>query len=177
MNDTSADAPAWPADIYQALRDCGAKQVCYVPDGGHKHLINMCHDDPELATMPLTTEAEGIGVLTGAWLGGQRGVLLMQCSGAGNCINQFGILDTCNLPFFTIITMRGEWGEANPWQIPMGKNTEPALEMCGFTCHRVDRPEDAGPTVAASMDLAYLSSTPVAVILSQRLIGAKKFNL
>ena len=126
--------------------------------------------------MPLTTEEEGVGVLTGAWLGGQRGVLLMQCSGAGNCVNQFGLLRICNLPFVTLVTMRGEWGEANPWQIPMGQNTEPVLELCGFTCHRVEKPEDVAPTVQASIEFAYLASTPVAVILGQRLIGAKKFQ-
>ena len=43
------------------------------------------------SSVVLTTEEEGIGYLAGAWLGGERGALLMQSSGVGNCINTLGI--------------------------------------------------------------------------------------
>lgn len=61
----------------------------------------------------LTTEEEGIGILAGAWLGGERGVLLMQSSGVGNCINTLSLSKVCGFPLLIIVTMRGEWGELN----------------------------------------------------------------
>ena len=69
----------------------------------------------------LATEEEGIGLLAGAWLGGERGVLLMQSSGVGNCINTLSMIRTCQFPLLLVVTMRGEWGETNPWQLPMAK--------------------------------------------------------
>jgi hypothetical protein len=71
----------------------------------------------------LTTEEEGIALAAGAWLGGQRAVLLMQSSGVGNCINMLSLPVNCRMPFLTLVTMRGEWGEFNPWQVPMGTAT------------------------------------------------------
>lgn len=72
----------------------------------------------------MTTEEEGIGVVTGSWLGGQRAALLMQSSGVGNCVNMFSLLDSCRVPFLTLVTMRGEYAEFNPWQGPMGRRTQ-----------------------------------------------------
>ncbi|MDE0993138.1 MAG: phosphonopyruvate decarboxylase, partial [Rhodospirillales bacterium] len=59
--------------------------------------------------MPLTTEEEGIGYLAGAWLGGQRGALLVQSSGAGNCINTLALNATTRIPLLMLVTMRGGW--------------------------------------------------------------------
>jgi sulfopyruvate decarboxylase alpha subunit len=123
----------------------------------------------------LTTEEEGIALAAGAWLGGQRSVLLMQSSGVGNCINMLSLPINCRMPFLTLVTMRGEWGEFNPWQVPMGSATPGVLERAGVHVHRVDRPEDAAETVVAAASLAFDSRVPVAVLFSQRLIGAKVF--
>ena len=76
----------------------------------------------------LTTEEEGIALAAGAWLGGQRSVLLMQSSGVGNCINMLSLSAICRFPLLMLVTMRGEWAEFNPWQVPMGRATQPALE-------------------------------------------------
>ena len=109
----------WPEQIFQKLREAGVRQVVYVPDAGHARLIELCHADPGMKTTVLTTEEEGIGVLAGAWLGGERGVLLMQSSGVGNCINTLSLARVCAFPLLMIVTMRGEAGERNPWQVPM----------------------------------------------------------
>ena len=77
----------WWQEIYKAIKDANVRQVAYVPDAGHAKLIQACVDDDEITTISLTTEEEGIAVLAGAWLGGDRGVLLMQSSGVGNCVN------------------------------------------------------------------------------------------
>ena len=102
-----------------AFKNADVRQVVYVPDAGHADLIDACIEDDEITSVPLTTEEEGVAVLAGAWLGGQRGVLLMQSSGVGNCINMFGLMQTCRFPMAAFVTMRGQWQEFNPWQMPL----------------------------------------------------------
>jgi sulfopyruvate decarboxylase TPP-binding subunit len=123
----------------------------------------------------LTTEEEGVAQMAGAWLGGQRGVVLMQSSGVGNCVNMLSLIANCRMPFVTLVTMRGEWGEFNPWQIPMGRATRDAFEISGVLVHSADRPDEVAPTVDAALRMAFDSGVAVAVLLSQRLIGRKDF--
>ena len=104
----------WPDRIFRTLQEMSIRQVVYVPDAGHSRLIDLCRGDSEIEATVLTTEEEGIGVLAGAWLGGERGVLLMQSSGVGNCINTLSLAKACGFPLVMIVTMRGQWGEANP---------------------------------------------------------------
>lgn len=166
----------WPRDIYQALVDLDVRQVAFVPDAGHSKLIEMCQDDRRIVAVPLTTEEEGVALLAGAWLGGQRGALLMQSSGVGNCINMLGLVKSCRFPMLIIVTMRGEWGETNPWQVPMGQAVAESLELMGVVATVVEKPEDAGVTVKAAGDMVFSGSGAAAALLSQRLIGAKVFE-
>ena len=172
----SDDAPTWPAELYEMLRRHNIRQVCHVPDAGHAELIERCEADNEINVTTLTTEEEGVGLLAGAWLGGQRGVLLMQSSGVGNTINALALPNICKMPFVTIVTMRGEWGEFVPWQVPMGQATPAVLEAMGLIVYRADKPEEAAETVDAAFKIAYDSSKSVAVLLSQKLIGTKNFR-
>jgi len=166
----------WPLDIHAALKRAGVSIVSYVPDAGHKRLIELCRDDREMETVVLTTEEEGIGLACGAWLGGKRAALLMQSSGIGNCPNAFAMVRSCSLPFLTLVTMRGEWGEFNPWQFPMGQTAPELLRLGGCALHRIDDAEEAGATVDAAAKLAFDASVPVAVLIGQRLIGTKSFH-
>ncbi|MGE0225120.1 MAG: thiamine pyrophosphate-binding protein [Acetobacteraceae bacterium] len=169
------DHPTWQQDVYAALKAAGITQIGYVPDAGHAHLINAAHADPDMRAVVLTTEEEGIALAAGAWLGGQRAVLLMQSSGVGNCINMLSLPLNCRMPFLTLVTMRGEWGEFNPWQVPMGAATPTVLTAAGVQVRRADRPDEVAEMVAASAALAFDSQIPVAVLFSQRLIGTKVF--
>lgn len=168
-------SPHWATDIHATFRAHRITLVSLVPDAGHQRLIELCQADPGIRTVTLTTEEEGIALGAGAYLGGTRSALLIQSSGVGNCINMLSLPQTCQLPFFTIITMRGEWGEFNPWQVPMGQSTSGVLEASGVTVFRADRAVDVGPTVDGALGLAWQSRRRVAVLLSQRLIGAKRF--
>jgi sulfopyruvate decarboxylase alpha subunit len=167
--------PTWQAEVFAVLTRAGIAQVGYVPDAGHAHLIAAAHADPDIRTTVLTTEEEGVALAAGAWLGGQRAVLLMQSSGVGNCINMLSLPVSCRMPFLTLVTMRGEWGEFNPWQIAMGTATPAVLAAAGVQVRRADRPDEAAETVAAAAAMAFASCVPVAVLFSQRLIGAKVF--
>jgi sulfopyruvate decarboxylase alpha subunit len=164
---------AWPDRIFEVLRQADIRQVGYVPDAGHSRLIALCKADPDIRDVVLTTEEEGVALAAGAWLGGQRSVLLMQSSGVGNCINMLSLIRACRFPLLTLVTMRGEWAEFNPWQVPMGSIVEPALRLTDTHVYRVDRAEDVAETVAAAADFAFGGDLSVAVLLSQRLIGRK----
>jgi sulfopyruvate decarboxylase alpha subunit len=169
------DDPAWPDDIFRALKAADITQVGYVPDAGHGRLIRLGHADPAITMVPLTTEEEGIGLVTGAWLGGAKACLLMQSSGIGNCINMLSLTLNCRAPLLLLVTMRGDLGETNPWQIPMGQAVPSVLHAMGVAVHPVSRPETAGATVALAAQMAFDSSTAVAVLIRQAMIGAKRF--
>ncbi len=166
---------SWPDEVFGVLKAMDVRQVAYVPDGGHARLIRLAQDDLTMHTVPLTTEEEGVAMLAGAWLGGHRGVLLMQSSGVGNCVNMLSLIRTCHFPLLTLVTMRGEFGEFNPWQVPMGSMSEQALSMMGIQVVRADKPDEAADVVRAAARMAYVGGTPMAVLLSQRLIGSKVF--
>ena len=99
----------------------------------------------------------------------------MQSSGVGNCINMLSLAKNCRFPLVMLVTMRGEWAEFNPWQVPMGTTTPAALELMDVLVYRVEHAEDAAETVAAAIDMAFNGDLAVAVLLSQRLIGAKRW--
>jgi sulfopyruvate decarboxylase alpha subunit len=176
MSHTPAPAPEWQQAVFRALKAGDIRQVAYVPDAGHSHAISAAQADPQIQDVVLTTEEEGVALVSGAWLGGQRAVLLMQSSGVGNCVNMLSLLRSCNFPFLTLVTMRGEYAEFNPWQGPMGKATQRALELMGVTVMRVTDPDDAEEIVGAAVDAAFLAGEQVAVLLSQSLIGRKKWE-
>ena len=175
MSSTAASAPAWQQAVFKALKEGGIQQIAYVPDAGHSFAIRAAQEDPEIQDVVLTTEEEGVALVSGAWLGGQRAALLMQSSGVGNCVNMFSLLNSCEFPFLTLVTMRGEYAEFNPWQGPMGKNTQGALELMGITVLRASDPDEVGEIVSAGLDAAFLAGEKVAVLLGQDLIGRKKW--
>ena len=166
----------WPDQIHKELSAAGIRVVGYVPDAGHKRLIELCQADKKMRAVVLTTEEEGIGLAAGAWLGGQKSVLLMQSSGVGNVINVLGMVGECRFPLVTLVTMRGEQGEFNPWQVPMGQAVRPVLEAMGTIVHAPATEAEIVPTVNAALRLAYNSYASVAVLIPQRVIGIKSFQ-
>ena len=168
-------AQDWPNALYDLLRANNITQFAYVPDAGHRVLIDRSLADPDAHAVPLTTEEEGVAMLAGADLGGQRGVLLMQSSGVGNCINMLSLTNGCRFPLLALVSMRGEFGEGNPWQFAMGQAVEPVLKAMGVVVLTCSSPDDVVPVVTNAMTMVFQAGQAVAVLLSQRLLGAKKF--
>jgi sulfopyruvate decarboxylase alpha subunit len=168
-------ATHWAEGVYALFKLHRIDMISFVPDGGHKRLIELCQRDAAMHTVTLTTEEEGVALAAGVFLGGKRAALLMQSSGVGNCINMLSLPVVCTMPFLTLITMRGEWGEFNPWQVPMGQSTPAVLEASGVIVYRTHSVEEVYPTVEAAIGLAFQSRRRVAVLLSQKLIGTKNF--
>jgi sulfopyruvate decarboxylase alpha subunit len=173
---TSVASETWPGDIYEVLVENRVRQVAYIPDSGHASLIKMCHKSDHMKTVVLSTEEEGVALLAGAWLGGDRGVLLMQSSGVGNCINMLSLTRVCRMPLLILVTMRGEWGEFNPWQVPMGQNTNPVLTAAGVLTFEVTDKDRIKETVQAAAKIAFEGPAATAVLISQRILGAKTFD-
>lgn len=171
----NATSPSWPADLHRVLKASGVRQMSYVPDAGHTALIQLFHADPDVSCNVLTTEEEGIAIAAGAWLGGQKSVLLMQSSGVGNCINMLSLPVIMRAPLLMLVTMRGEWAEFNPWQVPMSQATETSLNAVGVRTMRANAPGEIVDIVAAAAVEAYEADQQIAVLMSQRLIGAKKW--
>ena len=166
----------WSADVFKEMKARDIKTVATIPDGGLTNLLKMVGADKDMRLVTLSTEEEGIGVVTGQWLGGTRAMIAMQSSGVGNCINALGIPVTMRTPCLMLVTMRGQWGEFNPWQVPMGQATRTVLEAVGVRCFPVERVEEIGEVFAAAADIAFNSTVSAAVLVSQRVIGAKGFG-
>jgi sulfopyruvate decarboxylase alpha subunit len=163
----------WPDRLFDTLKRAGVVQVGYVPDAGHARLIERCRADPGIRDVVLTTEEEGVALAAGAWLGGERCALLMQSSGVGNCINMLSLMRSCRFPMLMIVTMRGEWEEFNPWQVPMGSIVDPVLRLCEAEVHRARKPDEVAGIAERAVQQAFGDERIVAVLLSQELIGRK----
>jgi sulfopyruvate decarboxylase alpha subunit len=166
---------SWQNNPFEILKNEGISIFSYVPDAGHKVLIDRALLDDTIAAIPLTSEQEGIGIAAGAYLGGSKAVLLMQSSGVGNCINQLSLIKHGQFPFLTIISMRGEFGEGNPWQYAMGEAVIPSLESIGVKCLKIYNQDDVSKTIQSALTMTFKAERSIAVLLSQKLLGSKKF--
>src|SRR5436190_9663178 len=147
----------WQHDLYDLLRQNGITQIAYVPDAGHSILIDRSLADPDVHSIPLTTEEEGVALIAGADLGGARAVLLMQSSGVGNCINMLSLIKGARFPFLTLVSMRGDFGEGNPWQFAMGQAVAPVLEAMSVIVLRADHPDEVINVVSAAFTMVFKS--------------------
>jgi sulfopyruvate decarboxylase alpha subunit len=176
MAKPKSTSPAWSHELHRLLKQQQVRQVSFVPDAGHASLIRLCEEDRDMRAVRLTTEEEGVALAVGAWLGGDKSVLLMQSSGVGNCINMLSMLSVCQVPLPMLVTMRGDWAEFNPWQVPMGRASQGVLEEMGVLVTRADREEDIVPLAEGALRIAYNTLRPAAVLIGQRLLGAKTFQ-
>ena len=173
MDATTEDR--WQKVVYDTLKKNGVTIFSYVPDAGHRMAIDLSLADPDVHSVALTTEEEGVALAAGAHLGGAKSALLMQSSGLGNCINFFSMITGGKFPFLPILSMRGDYGEGNPWQMGMGKATRPILDAMGFVTVEITRRDEVETAIDAACTMAFQSGEAVAVLLTQKLIGAKKF--
>ena len=169
-------ATHWSQQLHTLLKQQNVRQVSFVPDAGHTALIKLCEADDAMRAVRLTTEEEGVALAVGAWLGGDKSVLLMQSSGVGNCINMLSMLSVCQIPLTMLVTMRGDWAEFHPWQVPMGRATQPVLKEMGVLVNRADREDEIVPLAEGALRIAYNTLRPAAVLIGQRLPGAKTFD-
>jgi sulfopyruvate decarboxylase alpha subunit len=165
----------WSHKLFDILSAAEVNLYSHIPDAGNKKLIELADAHNEARSVLLTSEEEGIAVCAGAELVGGRGILCMQSSGVGNVPNFLSFAKGGRFPLLMMITMRGEYGEKNPWQYPMGQAVQPILEAMGVLTFWVYEADDLEKAAMAAIDSAFYGGQATALILSQRFLGAKAF--
>lgn len=167
--------PSWAKHVAAALRRNGLELFATVPDVVVGQVLDHLAADPGCTVVTVCREEEGLGLLSGAYLAGVRGALLMQNSGLGNCINTLASLNVASqIPVVLVISHRGDLGEFNPAQVPMGQATGPILDLLGIR-HVVPRTvADVEAWTDGLVRLGYTRSLPVALVLPAELTGGKQ---
>jgi sulfopyruvate decarboxylase alpha subunit len=165
---------AWTDIAFDCLKEQHLETIVYVPDIVLADLIRRVEADEYFTAISPTREEEGVGIICGAYLGGKRGVLMMQNSGIGNAANAIaGLVNPCQIPFVMLINPRGDLGEFNPAQVGMGQALRPVLDGLGIQHYTVEQEDALAPTLAGASKLAFSTDRPVAIILSPLLTGGK----
>jgi len=164
----------WTDIVFERLKANRLEVVCHVPDSVLAPLIARAEGDPFFTVVPLTREEEGVGVLTGAYLGGRRGLLMMQVSGLGNSVNGLASLAIpYQIPFLMLISQRGELGEFNPAQIAMGRAARPLLDALDIQHFTLRRADEVATLMDGAIKTAYTAQRPVALFISTEMVGWK----
>ena len=165
----------WSKQIFNQLVEAGISLFAYIPDFGNDNIIKLAEEHNETRAILLTSEEEGVGICAGADLVGRRAVLCMQSSGVGNCPNFLSLIKGGGFPIFLLVTMRGDYGEQNPWQYPMGQAVEPVLKAMGIQTIRVERQDELEEATTAAVSGAFKANQGIALVLSQKFLGTKEF--
>ena len=157
-----------------ALRRNGIDLFATVPDYIVSQVLEHLWADDGCRVVTSTREEEGLGMLSGAFLAGKRGALLMQNSGLGNCINTLGSLNVASqIPVVLVISHRGDLGEFNPAQVPMGQAAERILQALDIRTVSPKSVEELEKQADGLIKLAYTRCLPVAFVLPPELTGGK----
>jgi sulfopyruvate decarboxylase alpha subunit len=171
-SDSQAPAlPSWAIGVSDGLWHAGCREVVYVPDNPLSHILAaLAASHPVVRATLATREEEAVGIAAGLYLGGARPALLMQSSGLGNTLNAIGsLLVAFQVPVVMIISMRGDSGEWNAAQVPMGRAVVPVLDALGLQHLSVSRDDEAREAVVSLATLAFGTRMPAACLLPRRL--------
>ncbi len=163
--------PLWACAVCAGLVAAGCREVVYVPDNPLSHVLRVLHDGhPGVRTTLATREEEAFGIAAGLYLGGARPAVMLQSSGLGNSINALGsLLIAFEIPVLMLVSMRGEDGEWNAAQEPMGRAVRPILDALGIPHVVVDRADTAEDIVRRATAQAFAAKRPAACLLPRRL--------
>jgi sulfopyruvate decarboxylase alpha subunit len=176
MNDTTVRA-TWHEIVLASLKSNNVKLVVYVPDKVFTPLIKALHADAFFTTFAATREEEAIGIVTGAWMGGMRGAVLMQTSGFGTIPNALASLVVpSQIPALIFVSERGTLGEFNLGQAMVCKTMRPVLDSLGVETHTIARHDELAFIIDRSIKQAVATQAPVTFILSPLLTGGKVFE-
>jgi sulfopyruvate decarboxylase alpha subunit len=163
--------PRWAAGVSDGLWDGGCREVVYVPDNPLSHILAAFErDHPVVRATLATREEEAVGIAAGLYLGGAKPALLMQSSGLGNTLNAVGsLLIAFQIPVVMVVSMRGDPGEWNAAQVPMGRAVRRVLDALGVSHLSVNREDEASDVAVSLTRLAFGTRLPVACLLPRRL--------
>lgn len=177
MTDMQSRTATWYDVVLATLKSNNVRLVVYVPDKVFTPLIKALHADAFFTTFPCTREEEAIGIVTGAWMGGLRGAVLMQTSGFGTVPNALASLVVpSQIPALIFVSERGTLGEFNLGQAMVCKTMRPVLDSLGIENHTITRQDELAFIVDRSIKQAVATQAPVTFILSPLLTGGKVFG-
>jgi sulfopyruvate decarboxylase alpha subunit len=177
MTETQTRAPSWHEIVLAGLKNNNVKLVTYVPDRVLTPLIKALHDDPFFTVFACTREEEAIGIVTGAWMGGLHGAVLMQTSGFATLPNALASLVVpSQIPALMFVSERGTLGEFNLGQAMVLKTMRPVLDALGIESHTITRQDELAFIIDRSIKQAVATQAPVTFILSPLLTGGKVFE-
>ncbi len=164
----------WAECIVEQLKAYRIRYISYVPDAMGEQILKLARQDDFFDILPLAREEEGVGVATGQYVGGQRGTVLMPTSGVGNAINAIASLAIpYQVPLPIFIGFRGDLGEFNATQVPMGRALRPILESLNIPYFVLTRPDEVAIQIQGALKLTYTLEHPVALLVSTQLAGWK----
>jgi sulfopyruvate decarboxylase alpha subunit len=165
----------WASNMFGFFVEAGVTLFPYIPDAGNAKIIELAEAHNKTRPVLLTSEEEGVAVCAGADLVGHRSVLCMQSSGVGNCPNILSLVNGGKFPILMMVSMRGDYGEENPWQYPMGNAVEPILHAMGVLTFRIDKSHELEGATKAALSATGKGGNAAALILGQSFLGAKAF--
>ena len=164
----------WAETIVEALKGNQVSLIAFVPDVSIDVVTRLMEEDPFFHVVAATREEEAIGIAAGAYAAGRNAAVFMQSSGFGNCINAIASLCIpCRIPIPLFINLRGELGEFNIAQVPMGRATRPILDVLGLPYYTLTMDENLDKVVRGALKLCYSSREPLALCLTPLLHGGK----
>ena len=160
----------WAAGVAAGIHAAGSRQVVYVPDNPLSHVLRaLARNHPDIRTTIATREEEAFGIAAGLYLGGARPTVMLQSSGLGNSLNAIAsLLIPYKIPALVVISMRGDAGEWNPAQIPMGQAVRPICDALGVPYMTAERAEITEETVTRIGRTAFSSLLPAVCILPRK---------
>ncbi|HVV61382.1 MAG TPA: decarboxylase [Pseudolabrys sp.] len=177
MTTVTSGTQSWHEIVIGALKDNDVRLVTYVPDRVLTPLIAGIGKDPFFTMFATTREEEALGVVTGAWMGGMRGAVLMQTSGFATIANALASLVVpAQIPALLFVSERGTLGEFNLGQSLVARTMRPVLDSLAMTHHTITRIDELGFIVDRSIKQAVQTQAPVTFILSPLLTGGKVFK-
>jgi sulfopyruvate decarboxylase alpha subunit len=162
----------WSDALLGLLKDNDIRLISYVPDNVLTPLIRGVTADNYFMAVGATREDEAIGTVTGAYMAGLRGAVMMQTSGFALLANALASLVVpYQIPAVMIISERGTMGEFNIGQSLVARTMRPTLDALGITHHTLTDLATASFIVDSSIKQAFATQAPVALILSPLLTG------
>jgi sulfopyruvate decarboxylase alpha subunit len=169
--------PAWHEIVVKVLKANQVKLVAYVPDNVLAPLIRAVHADPYFTVLAPAREEEAVGLVTGAYMGGIRGIVLMQTSGFATLANVLASLPVAfQLPVLLMVSERGTLGEFNLGQALVHRTMQPVLTALTIENNTLTRLDEVEFVVDRSIKQAMATRQPAALLLSPLLTGGKVFQ-
>ena len=148
--------------------------LVFLPDTVMGRLLALAEEDDFFRLVGVHREEEAVGILTGMFLGGQRGAMLVQSSGLGNSLNAIGSLAMAyRIPFPLLVSLRGELGEFNPAHLQMGRAVTGCLDALHIQYVTLRSETDLETVVTGAVKTCYTAEEPFGILLSAQLTGWK----